>query len=59
MKANEKAKAMSRGRTTLICTGVFTPSESERDIAFLIAYGQIGVKRLSLSLSFGVAMKLL
>ena len=52
--AKEKAKAMSLGRTTLICTGVFTRSESERDITFLIACGSIGAKSLSLSLGVGI-----
>ena len=31
-------------RTTLICTGVLKPSRSERKLAFLIAYGTIGMK---------------
>ena len=43
-RAKTKAKATSLGRTTLMRIGIPRPSESESDIAFLIAYGPIGAK---------------
>ena len=58
--AKGKAKATSLGWTALICPGIPTPSESEREIASLIAYGPIGAIAkailLSLSLPLGVGM---
>ena len=47
-----KVKVTSLGWTTLICTGVHTPSESEREVTFLIACGPIGAKAKAIFLSF-------
>ena len=46
IQTKRKRKLRRFGRTTLICTGIFTPSvsESKSDIAFMIANGSIGAK---------------
>ena len=49
-RAKAKAKATLLWKDN-IDTDVFTPSESERDVAFLIAYGPIGAK-IALTFAF-------